>query len=225
LQRVTPCILPGSRHEQSQGDSATVARHRLSTDCCLDALRGSTQGVLPLCLLVERRASGGHSTVRCNPRVNTITRRMDHLFIPGLIDCAMLREPAEMVSRPAAMRACEEAAPARDWIPAYIAPTGTDHHPCAQPYDQRKSLRCKDFPVEPEAGFEPAAYALRVRCSTPELPRQETESYKCPATGVIRRGAAFSARGIHPQPCIRSTCRSRPQPELHIRISQIQTAM
>ena len=26
--------------------------------------------------------------------------------------------------------------------------------------------------VEPEAGFEPATYALRVRCSTPELPRQ-----------------------------------------------------
>ena len=28
------------------------------------------------------------------------------------------------------------------------------------------------MPSEPEAGFEPAAYALRVRCSTPELPRR-----------------------------------------------------
>lgn len=27
--------------------------------------------------------------------------------------------------------------------------------------------------LEPEAGFEPAAYALRVRCSTPELPRRK----------------------------------------------------
>jgi hypothetical protein len=38
--------------------------------------------------------------------------------------------------------------------------------------------------MEPEAGFEPATYALRVRCSTPELPRHGEELYKSPATGV-----------------------------------------
>jgi hypothetical protein len=43
-----------------------------------------------------------------------------------------------------------------------------------------------DLSVEPEAGFEPAAYALRVRCSTPELPRHEGNHTggTCQASGV-----------------------------------------
>ncbi len=36
--------------------------------------------------------------------------------------------------------------------------------------------------MEPEAGFEPAAYALRVRCSTPELPRRGRNGSEIPTT-------------------------------------------
>ncbi len=42
--------------------------------------------------------------------------------------------------------------------------------------------------MEPEAGFEPATYALRVRCSTPELPRREKGCYRHQASGVRSSG-------------------------------------
>ena len=50
---------------------------------------------------------------------------------------------------------------------------------------QGNLLLCKRFLVEPERGFEPRAYALRVRCSTPELPRRR------------RNGSA-----VHTTPCV-----------------------
>ena len=34
------------------------------------------------------------------------------------------------------------------------------------------------YPVEPEAGIGPATYALRVRCSTTELPGRELINYR-----------------------------------------------
>ena len=50
---------------------------------------------------------------------------------------------------------------------------------------RRKPLHSKSFRLEPEAGFEPAAYALRVRCSTPELPRRQCGRIPSPSSNGL----------------------------------------